>query len=249
MKTIKLALATLLVSNVSFATLMDPSFTEGSQFGRELSVRAKHAKELMGGRYRKSIVKVTEKVGEMDDMVFDLVEKRLPEKYKSQSEAVAQTIIEQAQKYSFDPVFLMAVIANESSFNPEVVGTSGEIGLMQILPKTAKWFAKKADLGMGRITDKTLRNPVKNIQIGAAYMAYLRGEFDAHGQLYLAAYNMGKVNVKRALARSIMPKDYAGHVMNRYINFYTEIRTLHNDQMLAAAERMISSKSSEAVVE
>lgn len=234
---------TLLSLSSAQATLMDPSFTESSQFARELSVRAKHAKELMGGRYRKSIVKVTERVEEMDGHVFELVEKSLPKKWKSQSEKIAQAIIDEAHKYSFDPVFLMAVIANESSFNPEIVGTSGEIGLMQILPKTAQWFAKKADLGMGRVTEKTLRNPVKNIQIGAAYIAYLRGEFDAHGQLYLAAYNMGKVNVKRALAREIKPKDYAGRVMNRYVKFYTNIREIHNEQMLAAAERQIASQA------
>ena len=242
--TIKTALALLVTLPMAAqASMMDPSWTNESGFKRDLSVRANHAKELLGGRYRKSIVKVTEKVGEIDDMVYGLVEDSLPKKWKSKSDVIAKAIITEAGKHGFDPVFLMAVIANESSFNPEAKGTSGEIGLMQILPKTAKWFAKKAELKMGRVTDKTLKDPVKNIQIGAAYIAYLRGEFDSHGQLYLAAYNMGKVNVKRALAREIKPKDYAGRVMNRYVKFYTEIRDIHADEVSLNTSREIASKN------
>ncbi len=114
------------------------------------------------------------------------------------------------------------MIENESSFNPEVKGTSGEIGLMQLMPRTAKWIAGK--LRMKYQGKKTLTDPVANIRLGAAYLAHLRAEFDFHGRLYLAAYNMGSANVQRALDRRIWPKDYAARVMQRYMRLYTELR-------------------------
>jgi soluble lytic murein transglycosylase-like protein len=61
-----------------------------------------------------------------------------------------------------------------------------------------------------------------NIRLGAAYLAQLRGEFNSHGRLYLAAYNMGSTNVQRALAKQIFPKEYPGRVMVRYMRFYSE---------------------------
>jgi hypothetical protein len=55
-------------------------------------------------------------------------------------------------------------------------------------------------------------------------MAYLREEFDFQGQLYLAAYNMGSGNVRKALNRNVKPKEYSTRVMHRYLRFYAELQ-------------------------
>lgn len=184
-------------------------------------VRVEHARELMGKFYDKSVVKKGEKNSDVEKKIMTTVEAKLPKGYKSLSWAVTQTIIQESKKHQFDPYFVMAVIAGESSFNPRAVGPVGEIGLMQIRPETGEWMAGK--IGVKWKGDRTLRNPVDNIKLGTAYLAWLREKFDKNGQLYLAAYNMGAKSVKRALGRNVQPKDYPKHVMKRYLAFYEEL--------------------------
>lgn len=200
----------------------------------EYQVRLAHAKELLGKYFDKSIVgksvKKNPAVEAYDSYIRTRFEKAFKKKHGGKfakiAGEVAKTLVEESVRHGFDPLFLMAVIENESSFNPLIRGTSGEIGLMQILPDTAAWIAKIANLPYKN--EKTLEDPVQNIRLGAAYIAHLREKFDSHGQLYLAAYNMGSGNVKRALASKTMPKIYPTRVMKRYVRFYTEIssRTL-----------------------
>jgi soluble lytic murein transglycosylase len=184
--------------------------------------RWSHAKELLGPKYHRSVVKYGEKIADLDEFLTQWCRRQLKGRWKKFAPRVAQTIIQESHKYGFDPVFLMAVIENESSFNPEVVGGVGEIGLMQVTPDTGAWIAKMYNIPYkGK---KSLRDPSSNIRIGAAYMAYLREEFDFEGQLYLAAYNMGSGNVRKALGKSIRPKQYSSRVMIRYLRYYAELQ-------------------------
>ncbi len=191
--------------------------TEVSKF----STRLNHAKELLGKNYYKSIVKSGERISNLDDLIYSLTERSLRKQWKKQTERVSKTIAYESEKYGFDPIFLMAVIQNESSFDPEILGTHGEIGLMQIIPETGEWISEKYNLPWKG--SQSLKDPVINIQIGAAYLAYLREKFEFHSQLYLAAYNMGSTNVKRAIERQILPKQYPFRVMQRYVKFYSKI--------------------------
>jgi soluble lytic murein transglycosylase len=184
--------------------------------------RVEHARELLGKRYKKSAVSGTESRVELEQSILAIVEKRLPKKFKKRAYDVTEAIIVEANKHALDPFFVMAVIAGESSFNPEAKGPVGEIGLMQLRPETGKWMAKKIKTKWRG--DRTLRDPVANIVLGAAYLSWLREKFEGHGQLYLAAYNMGPKNVKSALARKIRPKDYPIHVMKRYLAFYKDLQ-------------------------
>jgi soluble lytic murein transglycosylase len=184
-------------------------------------IRVEHARELMGESYKKSVVYKFEKRRDIEKNIYTVVRERLPKKYKAQAYSVAHTIIEEATRHSLDPYFVMAVISGESSFNPIAVGPVGEIGMMQIRPTTGQWMSgllKKKWRG-----DKMLQDPVENIKLGTAYLAWLREKFQGQGQLYLAAYNMGPKSVKNAVSRNIYPKDYPIHVMKRYIAFYKDI--------------------------
>lgn len=184
------------------------------------STASLHARELMGNGYKKSIVSKYDKKN-ISKGIHAIVKARLPKAYKARAYSISKAIIDEATKYSLDPYFVMAVISGESSFNPIAVGPVGEIGMMQIRPSTGKWMA---DIVKTKYRgDKTLRDPVANIKLGVAYLAWLRTKFDGHGQLYLAAYNMGPKAVKNAVSRDIYPKDYPIHVMKRYIAFYKEI--------------------------
>lgn len=181
-------------------------------------IRLKHARELLGRYYKHSSAKVGEQVPKINSAIYHWTKEHLPEKYKDQSGKIAQTIIDEATKQEFDPVFLMSVIEGESSWRPDKIGSVGEIGLMQLRPSTGKWMAAKA--GVKWKGDKTLHDPCSNIKLGAAYLHYLRDRFDDHARLYLAAYNMGQGNVNEALDKKIWPKDYPIHVMKRYVEFY-----------------------------
>jgi soluble lytic murein transglycosylase len=115
-----------------------------------------------------------------------------------------------------DPLFLLAVIATESQFNLKAHGLHGEIGLMQILPKTAHWLATRA--GLPRNFD--LHDPAVNIRVGAAYFARLRKKFNGIGTRYVAAYNMGTSNVRRLLALRAEPRIYPDKVLVNYRKLY-----------------------------
>lgn len=184
-------------------------------------VRLQHAHELLGKHYKKSAVKSGERVAKINKQIYRWTSELLPKSSRKRYKTVAQTIIDEALKYEFDPVFLMSVIQGESSFNPKMLGRLDEIGLMQLRPATAKWVADRYGLKYkGR---EALFDPVTNIRLGAAFLSYLRERFDSHAQLYIAAYNMGQGNVKDALTRNVWPKDYPTHVMRRYVDFYLDL--------------------------
>lgn len=182
------------------------------------AIRVDHARELLGKHYKKSGVSKHENQWDLKRKLASVVGTKLPKKHKKMKDNVAKAIMEEATKHGLDPMFVAAVIEGESSFNPEAKGPVGEIGLMQLRSTTGEWMAMR--LKIKWTGDKMLKDPVTNIKLGTAYLAWLREKFDGHGQLYVAAYNMGSTNVKRALKRSVWPKDYPRHVMKRYLAYY-----------------------------
>jgi soluble lytic murein transglycosylase len=215
MKNLILTLSLVSTSTMAFADASRSLASIKQEF------RVDHARELLGKSYKRSIVSTFEKHKGLEKNILATVTKRLPVKYKSQANLVAATIIKAASEHALDPYFVMAVISGESSFNPLAKGPVGEIGMMQLRPATGEWMAKK--IGMKWNGEATLRDPVTNIKLGSAYIAWLREKFDNHSQLYLAAYNMGPKSVKTALNKNVWPKDYPRHVMKRYLAFYKAI--------------------------
>jgi soluble lytic murein transglycosylase len=199
--------------------------------------RLRHAKELLGSRYSKSIATTGEEIPKINGQVYRWTKEKLPKKFKAQYQKIAQTIIDESLKHEFDPVFLMSVIEGESSWRPDKVGGVGEIGLMQIRPSTAEWIVKRE--GLKWKGNQSLLDPATNIQIGAAYLGYLRDHYDMHARLYLAAYNMGQGNVASALDKNIWPKDYPIHVMKRYVEYYKAM----NETLEAGADKKKSKLS------
>jgi len=183
------------------------------------TARIAHAKELLGSvNYSKSATRKSESVKDITDFIEAMTSEWLPETYEKKSRSLATAIVRESEKYGFDPVFILAVIQNESRFNPEMRGMHTEIGLMQIKPTTAAWVADKMKVKYQG--EKTLLDPVGNVKIGIAFMAMLRDQFDSHSQLYISAYNMGARKVRQIVANDIMSKEYVYAVMKRYVAIY-----------------------------
>lgn len=201
--------------------LMAVTFTNATRQNRTLSnvddsSRIDHARELLGQKnYPSSPIVLTEGYSFVSLFILDEAQKALPNKYKNRAFGVAQAIISEANKHNLDPLFVLALIKQESRFNPEAVGSVGELGLMQIRPETAVWLSQKFDIKFRGA--KTLRDPEVNILIGVQYVSYLREMF-GHGRLYLSAYNMGPKKLKSNLARNYWPKEYSSGVMKKYLD-------------------------------
>lgn len=193
--------------------------------------RQEHAKELLGKHYNKSAARLVENNASLGMAILNDVHKHLPKKYKEVAIDLSATILQEAEKYEIDPVFIMAVIRTESSFNPVVRGRHGEIGLMQLKPDTAQWIAEKYKIAWKG--PKTLEDPQMNVRIGMAYFDYLRDRFDGHANKYLSAYNMGYANVCRLYAKDIVPQIYSGKVMKNYNDAYKRLATATTLSLLA----------------
>jgi soluble lytic murein transglycosylase len=130
---------------------------------------------------------------------------------------VEDAILRESEKNHLDPVLVVAVIEHESQFRPHKRGTHGEIGLMQIKPKTGKWIAKRN--GIPWTSDAALEDPSYNIKVGTAYLGMLKSRFHQQ-KLYLAAYNMGPTRVKQLVRRSEVPHRYSRQVLKQYHRLY-----------------------------
>jgi len=95
-----------------------------------------------------------------------------------------------AKQYELDPARVAAVIYCESSFQPEAVSSAGALGLMQIMPETGTWIAKKLDES-GTYTDERLFEPELSIRYGCWYLNYLDGRYDGDLTKATAAYHAG----------------------------------------------------------
>ncbi len=149
----------------------------------------------------------------------------LPLPYRPTATRVADAMIETANKYKMDPLFLMAVIQQESKFNPIALGRHGEIGLMQLKPTTAQWILRK-EFGEAPSLDKVasmLRDPAQNIMMGALYLNHLRSRFPNSGKHYLSAYNMGAAKLRAKLKSGEQPREYSTKVLAGYVEFVGEL--------------------------
>lgn len=103
-----------------------------------------------------------------------------------------KTIQIYSRKYQLDPLLVAAIIMVESRFQPLAKSNRGAIGLMQIMPETAKEISKNIKT---KLTLKSLANPETNINIGCFYLAQLQKKYQKNLILTLCAYNAGPKRV------------------------------------------------------
>ena len=111
-----------------------------------------------------------------------------------------------ARAEAIDSGWMFGVIRRESAFMADIGSSAGAQGLMQLMPATAKYVAKKFDLPAPDRSD--LHDPSTNMQLGSAYLRYVLDKFDANQVLATAAYNAGPGRVKQWLPKGeALPAD------------------------------------------
>lgn len=130
-------------------------------------------------------------------------------------EILAEEINNASKKFEIDPRLILSVIKVESDFNKNAVSSVGARGLMQIMPSTARYLAKKLNIKYHGI--ETIYDIKNNIVMGTYYLSYLASKYNKNMKLYLAAYNRGPATIERILENNdAIPKDYYEKIMSTY---------------------------------
>jgi soluble lytic murein transglycosylase len=127
-----------------------------------------------------------------------------------------------ARNYELDPALLAAVIYQESKFRADAHSSSGAIGLMQLLPDTAKGIALHTGGSRFRVDD--LYDPEINVRYGAWYLRHLIEKYEDE-RTALAAYNAGQDNVDRWRRSGAVPFAET----RAYVDRVEELKKIYRD--------------------
>ena len=120
-------------------------------------------------------------------------------------------INQQSKIYQLDPYLIVALIREESYFNPDAGSSVGARGLMQLMPATASYIAGRNGLVYNGLS--TLLNPETNIQLGCAYLRYAKEVLSNDDLLAVASYNGGP-NVVKTWKNNLNYKNFDEFIEN-----------------------------------
>ncbi|MFY8014699.1 MAG: transglycosylase SLT domain-containing protein [Limnohabitans sp.] len=100
-----------------------------------------------------------------------------------------ETVIRKSKDVQLDPAYVYGLIRQESRFIMDARSVVGASGLMQVMPATAKWTAKK--IGLTNFQPQQINDQEINVAIGTGYLKLVLDEFDGSMPLAAAAYNAG----------------------------------------------------------
>ncbi|UMZ75017.1 lytic transglycosylase domain-containing protein [Natranaerofaba carboxydovora] len=140
---------------------------------------------------RVSRVKTEEEIREIK--VQEIAEKTPME------EEWADILVRKSLEYDLDIYLLLGLIRVESVFDPTNVSSAGALGLMQLMPTTARYMA--ASQGV-EFSEDRLFEPDYNIQLGTKYLNKLIEEYDGDLHKALTAYNRGEGGLQTFMRRS-----------------------------------------------
>jgi soluble lytic murein transglycosylase len=108
-----------------------------------------------------------------------------------------------SEEFEVPPLLLLALIRQESAFEPDVVSAAGAIGLTQVIPPTGVQIANTLDEEWGGVL--SLADPATALRYGASYLSTQLEAFDGNVFAALAAYNGGPSNAQRWLDSQVEP--------------------------------------------
>ena len=153
------------------------------------SLRGMGERELLAAAQRACDAEVWDRCINTSDRTREEVDlrQRFPTPFREQ-------VVTRAKAIGLDPAYVYGLIRQESRFIMDARSGVGASGLMQVMPATARWTAKKAGIEYSaeRITDRDT-----NIAIGTQYLKYVLEDFGGSQALAAAAYNAGPSRPRR----------------------------------------------------
>lgn len=130
----------------------------------------------------------------------------LPVRGRQRADLVLQ-VYDLAPQYGLDPALVIEVIRAESNFDPRARSHKGALGLMQLIPETARRFG---------VSDPF--EPLQNLHGGMAYLSWLQQRFGGDLALTLAGYNAGEGAVERhgGIPPYSETREYVRRILQRY---------------------------------
>ena len=116
-----------------------------------------------------------------------------------------QNMIQASRDNKLDASWLMGIARQESAFDPKARSPVGALGLMQLMPSTAKSIAKRIKQPLKGPYE--LVNPSRNIELGSAYLKHVYKINHNNPVLATASYNAGPYRVSRWLPKNKLPAD------------------------------------------
>jgi soluble lytic murein transglycosylase len=114
-------------------------------------------------------------------------------------------VVTQASAIGLDPGLVFGLIRQESRFVTNARSHVGASGLMQVMPPTAKWTAKR--IGLRDFKPKDINDQITNVRIGTAYLKLVIDDFEGSLPLAVAAYNAGPSRSRAWRNGPILPGD------------------------------------------
>ncbi|MGO4370503.1 lytic transglycosylase domain-containing protein [Paenibacillus sp. 2TAB19] len=143
-----------------------------------------------------------------------------------------------ASNYGLEPHLVAAVIRTESNYKTSSQSDKGAVGLMQMMPNTAKDVVRRA--GFTEVTEDMLKHRADvSIELGSWYLSSLHQRFDQNSIAAIAAYNAGPTRVSEWLNTGEwdgkldtvkqIPYGETRHYVQRVIYYYNKYKELYPD--------------------
>jgi soluble lytic murein transglycosylase len=146
-----------------------------------------------------------------------------PELEKKQIMQYANIIYKESKKYRYDWRLIVAIMKTESNFNEQAKSHKGAVGLMQLMPKTAKWLSPKLEIeysGIGSLYD-----PEYNIKLGVHYLNMMQNKF-GDLDMALVAYNKGPKKLMNELDKG---ENLNSRFLEKVKAYYSDLKSTTED--------------------
>lgn len=146
-----------------------------------------------------------------------------------------EEISQSASKYNVDPLLIAAIIRVENNYKAEGTSNKGALGLMQLMPETARWIKEMGNIGSS--LDDDLQDITVNINMGAWYLNWLLNYYDGHLNYAIAAYNAGQGTVNKWRETNVwdgsesnitdIPYGQTKHFVKRVLYYYQKYHKVY----------------------
>ena len=152
--------------------------------------------------------------------VHEILSESLPVRLRKYSQKYLEVTLSLAEYYQVDPLWVLAVMWTESSFNPKATSVVSAKGLMQIMPQTKKYLKTRIKNPLSPDEYASIPKEIKsNIEMGIFYLNKMLHTFKDNYTLATVAYNMGPSWVKKRIRRRRpvgTRNDYLDKIRHRY---------------------------------